>query len=719
MGAKKQTIGFRYHVGMHLIFGLSPFSSPVTAVKKLKVGEKEAWSGNVTTNTSITINQPELFGGEKKEGGVVGTVDIEFGGAAQGVNSYLASVLTGLPLPAFRGLLGLVLRSPQVSAMNPYIKPWSMYAVRINGGFYPAKAAIGDAMNPAHIIYEFLTAYEFGIGMATSDVNTASFTAAADTLYAEGLMLAFYYAGEQSVEEFINYVLQHIDGSLYPDPTTGQLTLKLARNDFVLGSLMILDTSNILRVSRFSQPLPGELTSEVQVKYEDQATGAAASVTVQDIAILEMQGGASVPVVRDYQGIPDGALASKIALRELRQLATPLARGEFLCTRVAATLTVGSVFRLQFPPLGVADMVMRVAEVDFGTLTDGRITLTAVQDVFRVADTVIGVPTASGWTTPVAAPAASPLRLVMETPYWVIAREVVGDFGVLLNDIDPLSGLLLATGNRPGAGAYDYRLYTRVAAAAYVDQASGAFAPTALLTAAIGRTDTVFSINSAVDIDFVAPDSWAHIDGELVKVVSVTSSALTCKRGVLDTVPAPHASGVVIHFADEFKAVDPTEWSSGQTVNAKLLTRTGLGTLLEAAAPVDSVVMAQRFIRPYAPGKVLVNTVSYPASVTGDLTIDWAHRDRTLQTAYLVEQTEASIGPEFGTTYTVRIYNAQTAGTLIRTYSAIAGISQVYTVAQATTDNGGTKPANIRIEVESVRSGYVSWQTHRIPAAWV
>lgn len=718
MGSKKQTIGYRYHVGMHQAYALSPFSAPVTAVKKIKVGEKEAWTGNVTSNTQIDINEPELFGGEKKEGGVVGLVDIEFGGIAQAVNDYLASKLAGFPLPAFRGLLGLVLRSPQVSAMNPYIKPWSIYATRIIGGFYPAKASIGtEDINPAHIIYGVLTSYEFGIGMATNDIDTASFTAAADTLYTEGLGLSLFWGGEQSAEDFIGYVLQHIDGSLYHRPATGKLTLKLARNDFVLASLPILDASNILRVDRFSQPLPGELTSEVQVKYEDQATGEPGSVTVQDIAILEMQGGASVPVVRDYQGIPSATLASKIALRELRVLATPLARAEILCTRDVWELNIGSVFRLQFAPLGVVDMVMRVAEIDYGTLTDGRITVTAMQDIFRVADAVIGVPSASGWATPTSAPAASPVRLVMEAPYWVVAREILSELGALLNDVDPLSGLLLAAGSRPSGDAYDFRVYTRTGSAAYVDQAPGAFSPVAALGAAIGRTETVFPITGAVDIDFVEAGTWAHIDGELVKVVSVTSSALTCKRGVLDTVPAQHAAGVAIHFADDFKGVDQTEWSSGQTVNAKLLTRTGLGTLLEASAPVDSVVMAQRFIRPYAPGKVLVNTVSYPTSVTGDLTIDWAHRDRTLQTAYLVEQSEASIGPEVGTTYTVRIYNAQTAGTLIRTYSELTGTSQAYTVAQSIIDNG-SQPANVRIEIESVRGGYVSWQKHTVPMAW-
>lgn len=719
MGSGKSvTIGYRYYAGMHQVFALSPFAAPITALKKIRVGDAEAWSGNVTSNSQISINKPDLFGGDKKEGGIVGLVDIEFGGITQAVNSYLSAVLTGFPLPAFRGLLGLVLRRPQLSAMNPYIKPWSVYAVRTNGGFYPAKAAIGDTMNPAHIIYELLTLPELNIRAAPSDINVASFTAAADTLYAEGFMLAFFWEDERPTEDFIEYIRQHIDATLYPDPTTGQLTLKLVRDDFSLGSLPILDSATVLRVDHFSQPLPGELVSEVQVKFEDQETGADGSVTAQDIAIMEMQGGASVPVVRDYQGIPNAELASKVALRELRQMATPLARGELVCNREAWNLTVGTPFRLQWPPLGIEDMVMRVVDVDYGTLTSGKITLTVVQDVFRVADTVIGTPPTSGWTSPLSTPAAAPVRLVMEAPYWVVARDVAGDQDVLLAGIDPASGLLLAAGSRPSGDAYDFRLYSRTGAAAYADRAAGAFMPTAILTSAIGRTDTVLPINSGKDLAFVEAGSWAHIDGELVKVVSLTDTTLTVKRGVLDTVPAPHAGGVAIHFSGDFSAIDPTEWSVGQTVNAKLLTRTGLGTLLEAAAPVDSVIMDQRFIKPYAPGNVRLNTVSYPVSATGDLTLTWAHRDRTLQTAYIVEQNEASIGPEPGTTYTIRIYNAQTAGTLIRTYSGITGTSQAYTTAQATTDNSGTKPVNVRIEIESVRDGYVSWQKHTIPFAW-
>ena len=45
------------------------------------------------------------------------------GTASDGQNGYLAAQLGSL-VPAFRGVVSLVLRRPQLSAMNPYIKPW-------------------------------------------------------------------------------------------------------------------------------------------------------------------------------------------------------------------------------------------------------------------------------------------------------------------------------------------------------------------------------------------------------------------------------------------------------------------------------------------------------------------------------------------------------------------------------------------------------------------
>ena len=76
--SKSQTVGYRYYLGMHLAI----CHGPVDAITEIQVGERQAWSGNLTASGRITVNMPELFGGEKREGGISGAIDAAFGQAA-------------------------------------------------------------------------------------------------------------------------------------------------------------------------------------------------------------------------------------------------------------------------------------------------------------------------------------------------------------------------------------------------------------------------------------------------------------------------------------------------------------------------------------------------------------------------------------------------------------------------------------------------------------
>ncbi len=82
----------------------------------------------------------------------------------------------------------------------------------------------------------------------------------------------------------------------------------------------------------------------------------------------------------------------------------------------------------------------------------------------------------------------------------------------------------------------------------------------------------------------------------------------------------------------------------------------------------------------------------------------WAHRDRLLQADRLIEHDAGSIGPEPGTTTTVRIYHAL-SNTLLHTTENLAGTSTVY-------DLDLVNDATIRVEVESRRGALASRQKH-------
>ena len=94
----------------------------------------------------IRINKPDLFGGEKREGGIVGDIDVLMGAPSQAQNDYLVSQV-GADVPGYRGICSLVLRQVFLG-LNPYLKPWSVRLTRIlkaeEGGpqWYPEKAQI-------------------------------------------------------------------------------------------------------------------------------------------------------------------------------------------------------------------------------------------------------------------------------------------------------------------------------------------------------------------------------------------------------------------------------------------------------------------------------------------------------------------------------------------------------------------------------------------------
>jgi hypothetical protein len=140
-GSKKQTIGYRYYLGMHFIL----CHGPIDSISRIRIEKKTAWIG-FNTGGSITIDKPTMFGGDEKEGGIQGTIDIEMGAASQVQNSYLTSVL-GAIIPAYRGLVGVVFRRPYLGNSS-YLKSWSFRGTRIQktseGGvqWYPEKASI-------------------------------------------------------------------------------------------------------------------------------------------------------------------------------------------------------------------------------------------------------------------------------------------------------------------------------------------------------------------------------------------------------------------------------------------------------------------------------------------------------------------------------------------------------------------------------------------------
>ena len=706
MGKKKEvTIGYRYFLGVH--FALC--HGPADAVTHISVDERNVWSGN-NTGGRINVYAEEIFGGEKREGGISGAVDFLVGSSTQLQNDYLVAKL-GAGVPAYRRIASMVLRQTYMGT-NPYMKKWAFRVRRImqrsNGSpqWYSAKAAIGQDMNPAHIIYECLTDNDWGMGYSTGDINETTFTACADTLYSEGFGLSILWEKEASIEDFIKEIVRHIDAALYVDKATGKFTMKLIRADYTVANLKVFDESNVVKVDDFVCSTFTELINTVTLNYWDASTGRTSSTTVQDIALVQLQG-ATVSQTQEYGGITQGALAAKVASRDLKALSSPMVRCTITTTRSGASLSPGEAVVLDWPDYGVSGLVMRVAMIEFGSPTDTTVKVMLVQDVFSLGTATYAAPAATEWVSPVSDPLPATNRVLLEAPYYALVRafgdEEVADKMATL----PSLGVVMSAAARPTSDAIAADQWVD-SGAGYQDDVNLDFCPYGVCAGAVGILDASVTLSSSADFysDMITVGDYALIDTEMVEITSFTSTTLGIKRGVLDTVPATHSAGAKVYVLSKYNGIGQTEYVSGETVNVKLRTQTGKGVLALASAPASSLTFDRRAFRPYPPGQWKIAGNYYPVQLLDTpVSTTWAHRDRLQQTgASLVDFTEGSIGPEAGTTYSLRLYNHDTSN-LLYTVDSLTGASH----------SGFPSPTghfNMRMELWSARDGYASKYKH-------
>lgn len=633
--SKSQIVGYKYFFGVHMGLG----RGPVDAIHEVRVADKRAWIGEVTGNATINIDAPELFGGDEREGGIRGPLEVMMGGPTQEASTGLKAML-GSVLPGFRGMVTLFFNG-LIATNNPYPKPWKFRLNRVLKGWdgapwYPEKAQIrlvasgasgaslspwspgsvdprtdgynylyqaesstvwrntleaaiddlhstlqptanviigwslgkarlfpasvipspapGDtltlhlnrqppdagyyqtmapnppgtpfycgafeaesvgpspkffwwprlydgadidyvtgidglyrltpgtsaidsyeqtlnycsnyapiggslpavtftpdahikvkvdeanqggvfAMNPAHIIYECLTNRVWGRGLLASKIDTASFEQAANTLFDENFGLCIKWTRKDSIESFIQGIVDHIGATLYVSRTTKLYTIKLIRGGYNLDELPLFDTeSGILSISDASVASIGSTVNAAQVKYHDWENDEDRTVSVKNSAAIVAAGGVVNQVTRDFPGIPTSSLALRVAQRELRAVSTSLRKFTINMDRRGEDFAPGDVIAIRDPKRGIPKMAVRVGRVEDGTLLDGKITLTVIQDVFSLPETAMSADVPSTWVPPNTKPCIDQQR-VIEAPYFLLARTMTkADFDYISED---------------------------------------------------------------------------------------------------------------------------------------------------------------------------------------------------------------------------------------------------------------------------------------------
>ncbi|MDR2626296.1 MAG: phage tail protein, partial [Zoogloeaceae bacterium] len=672
MGSKKITIGYIYYMGIHM--GLA--RGPLDEITTITVGDKTAWSGSVTETKSFRINNPNLFGGKKKEGGIDGTMAVLMGAPDQQRHSGLARMLGGL-VPAFRGVATCFFDG-EVCALSAYPKPWAFRVRRAlkgwHGGiaWYADKAVIAldggkiRAMNPAHILYQLYTDPSFGRGLPAARLDDASFRAAADILYTEGFGLCLAWARKDSIAAFAQTVIDHIGAVVYVARDTGLLTLRLIRDDYDVDTLPeFTPDTGLLGIDEDESVAVSEMTNEIIVKYVSPTDGKERAVRVKNNAAIVSSGAVSSES-REYPGIPTAALALRVAARDLKMATAGVKRLSLRLDRRGALIHPGDVFAIASPSQDIGRLVLRAGRCEYGEGTDGTIKIDCAQDVFGLPQTsYVGIEPPA-YIPPDMTPYPCATARLVEAPYRFLAQ-----IDTRFEALDVYSGFLTALAAAPSALSYGFELWTKTGANAYTQGSddNGTFCAVAQLSAAIDCKAQTLTLIAPDDktgllIDFEEGGA-ALIDEEWLRIDAFARDdsdpdnpviTLTVGRGCCDSVPAPHAVGAVLWFVEDGGGADLREYVSGQKVDAKLLTVTPGGTLDINDAPASSLTFAGRAGRPYPPGNFKINGQAYPETITGALTVSWAHRDRVTQADLLIDTAQGNIGPEADTTYRLQIW---------------------------------------------------------------
>lgn len=565
-------------------------------------------------------------------------------------------------------------------------------------------------MNPAHILYRLFTADQWRVRWPIAKIDDAQWRETADKLYAEGFGLSYRFSFSAETEDHIQEVIDTIGAYTLLNPVTGLLELHLIRDDYEIDDLVELNEDNF-RIDEFDGALYGDLPNTMVVEYLDDNENAK-TVTWSSAAAMRSQGG-SVVRQKAYRGVHTPRIALQLAQRDVKATASLLRRITGVADRRLWAHTEGMVVAVTDAELGFTKAPYRIAKISKGDYLNNEIQVELVEDVFGLADTVYDINPDVTPPYSIAVPQPVSYGLAFELPYWVVFFSSTEADRAALPPGYGFAGFFI-TRNPNGAYSYSYDVLASLDGETYQTlEQNGDYAPTGFLSENIehltesitltNRTDfTVSNLEENPTILALLGDEWVSVES-----FNDGSGAAVIRRGCLDTVPKKHPAGTRFMILQSSAANDPTTRLVGDEMFYKPIPVSVGQALNEEDALALSLEYNRRAERPYPPGQFRINGAYYPSTVFGStIEVTWAHRDREGQTVYLVDSTEDSVGPEPGTTYRIRLYDATV---LVATYDGISGASWSYPVEDQIA-HGAIQ--SLRITLESVRAGLASWQAH-------
>lgn len=570
--------------------------------------------------------------------------------------------------------------------------------------------------NPAHIIYECMVNEDWGKGEDPANIDYASFVDAATTLYGELFGLSFMWVRQDTIESFIENVLSHINAMLFIAPASGLWTLKLLRDDYDAGAARVVDEYNCVAKNRKRRGW-GETINEIVVEYTDPISEDGATVAAHNMANVAVQGGVNSET-RSYRGIRDKWLANIVAKRDVQESGYPLYSATLEVDRTFWDVSPGDVLKLSWAEDGIANMIVRVFQVDYGSRKDRTIKLEVSEDVFALAQTSYVETQTSEWYDG----RQTPSPLDAQFGMGIMAPLITGA-GVALADLDaeyPATGVLF-WGDHNYKRVLDIALYTEVTdktGATSIGSVKSVL-PTESLVLDIALAEEATSVIHEDYIDQVRyeprPGDFLVLGSsedlhEIVMLYSYNAGTLewTVARGIYDTIPRAWPIGTRLWDFQIGTNAEGVERTVGETRTWRLLPRMSEGRLDYADATDLTLTLSDRPYLPFRPADTELDgngfaLLDYSASATpvSSITATWANRHRGMEDSLVQKWEDSNITPEAGQTVTLEVYDD--TDTLQNTITGLTGTSHVLNYPA---DLGGVNYGYVRFLSE--RDGFTS-----------
>jgi len=673
----KQTIGHRYYMGIQM--GIC--HGPDAILREIRFGDDVVWSGTSkgdqdyyalgqSDTGKISIDKPEIFGGDEGGGGVSGTARFYNGSLNQRQNSYLAGVRGADRVSPLRSIAHIVLEKIYIGN-TPSPKPVSFVISRYSGApeeflgstesppegefTYDQVGPGGLDANPAYVIYEILTSKRFGAAIPKTMIDTESFKAAAFKLYTEQMGISMIIDSPATASDAINNILKIIQASLVKDRATGQLKLKLIRSGYDLDDLFELNERNIKRVSGYSRGSLDAAASEVKVSYTSRDFGYTQRTAIAQNVGVRIHKGDVDSRAFSMPAISRADLATQIAQRELVSLSGQLANCTVECNRSAAGVEVGDVVVMSFAPLKIDRIAMRVIEVGLGEAGSKAVVLKLMQDIFSVSESVYNVGDERVWQKPVVEAMDVENFALIEAP-------------VIFTNNGSTRSILVCAEN-PG-GALDYTIAIKKGMeTSYTKYFKNQFTPCLTLAGSLSAgvwkqgslplAGDLSIFSSLTNLEVRDAQGILLIDSaagrEWVSYESVGSGMLSeIHRGLFGSMPLAHPAGAKVWAVSEGCGVpDELAFTKDEWLSVKMLVGTQDKRMAEEDATTRSIQIIGANDRPWLPGNFRVNGLD-GGQIVGDATLTWATREGSSgKLALYYDETSY----ETATRYQVRVWH--------------------------------------------------------------